>query len=400
MSVTETEPFPAFTDEISEPFPDFDSQFIEDSNDSIDPTDFLQPPFAIEDEGSIDLYSNSSPLRPPPARLSLSISPSKSKTPPRDYHRVVFESFPAYEPAIPVPAFARTQVNSPPSGDSSPGCRSTTGGVLVRLISKDDMPHLGAQSKLETTQYSGAPYANFWDTKKTYKACVNNKSVTGDPFEVAPPQQNEDHIENRGKKVKAAVSKLMTALYRKQPSAAVEQQKHDPRWSPRTHYEAAFGCHPTLDQSRGWLPLKDETKVATATALKTSPRIRALNGDTEAEKSPPRLRSFSLKGVSSTISKRLAGPEPDYRPLMLGLAEQEYPIPNRYAILPKDRVSTINNWVNTLAADVPDDERQENFVALTTAELIGIGGADIDGIEVVKKYYAPTNTPFPEQRHM
>lgn len=392
------EPFPAFTDEISEPFPDFDSQFANITNYSNDPPDFFQPPFAIDDEGSIDLYSNSSPFRPPPARLSLSISPSKSKTPSRDYQRVVFESFPAYEPAIPTPAFAQTQVNSPPPSDASQGDESIVGEVSVRLMSKDNMAHLNAKSKLEPMQYSGAPYANFWDAKKTYKACINNKSVTGDPFEAAP-QQNEDYNEHRGKKVKAAVSKLMTALYRKQPSAVVEQQKHDPRWSPRTNYEAAFGYHPTLDQSRGWLPLKDETKVATATALKSDPRVRALNGDTDVEKSPPRLRSFSFKGVSRTISKRLARPEPDYRPLMLGLAEQDYPIPNRYEILPKDRVSSINHWVNTLAADVPDDERHENFVALTTAELIGIGGADIDGIEIVKKYYAPTNTPIPEQRH-
>jgi len=308
--------------------------------------------------------------------LSLSVTSSSHSK------RAVFESFPQLDSqGSTLVHTAAPFYDNPPNLSDNEGIY---GNVPVELISRGNMSQVG--TSLEKMQYAGAPYANFWDAKKTYKACVNDKDVTLDVFAGPAEEQDAESPEQRLGTVKERLSKLVSALYRKQPSAVVGiQHMHD----PRVIYEAAFGPHPALGPDRCVPRPKSMPKY--------DPRVVSIFAAEDAQKHIAKestgFRSFSFKGVGQNISRRLAKPEPDYRPQMLGLADQAHPYPNIYSILPKDRVGSINNWVETLVADIPVDERQENFIALTTAELIAIGGADIDGIEIVKKYYAPQSTP-------
>ncbi len=152
---------------------------------------------------------------------------------------------------------------------------------------------------------------------------------------------------------------------------------------------------------------KDAAPIPT---LKKKPEIRAAkealpqvrsHGDlSKASKLSPSLasiRAFSLKDFKRNMSARILRtkkaetPPAAYRMKMIGLSDQEIPVPDLAAQLMQDRVDSISHWVNM----IPTDEKRlsGNFSALTTSELLHIGGANLDQVERVKKYHCPTNTP-------
>jgi hypothetical protein len=338
--------------------------------------DELQPTIAAKDKPTSTSETHCVGGLPAAQSFSSLLTPSKTQKQVLDpFSEFDFE----YENRVSTPI--GTNCNDP-SSNLSQDHDSVVSKVSVQPMSTSNMPRPGTPLKLENVRYSGIPYANYWAS--SYRAYVNNKDVTATgAFSKGPLEEGKNTDQQQSGRTKGILAKLVSALYPNDHNSQPQEQTQE-RHDSGAICEGSLGLH--LNKEHAHTQNID---------------LRATNAGIRLENSSSGLRSLSLKrpnsiqGVNPGVVHQVANLEGDCRNQVPGLTEPNHSIAGYSCLLPKDKVEDINQWVTALPSNTPHGESQEKFLSLTTAELIRYGGADIDGIEIVKKYYAPQNTPNP-----